>query len=477
MKGVISSGSDATSAAGAYALQHGGNAIDAMVASQLAAHVCEPMLTGFGGAGLATIRHEGIVYLVDMFTAMPGLGRDAIDYQMEKVVLDFGSTSQAFTVGEGAIAVPTIPQGLSSIHSQFGTLPMNVLANPAKELCRVGFKVSKACSYLLNLLYPIISRSPELSRWYLSRDGKPLKEGEVCKPKEMLADIEHFLSYGEKFFSAGLVKESLKTLHNSLLTKKDFQKYLIHTQISTPIKVNGLHLHLHDLPSAGREIFGAVKPLGISDPNELISKLSDAYLRFNRNSNIHAHHLKNLGNTTHISVADEAGNAASITTSLGETAGIVLPNTGIAMNNFLGEADVAHPILTQQAGNRLLTMCSPVILESQSLLLSLGSGGSSRIPGAILQVINNIIMGTSISEAVRASRFHTNCKDELIEILHEPISKSTSNTIQIKYPNIPIRSFPEPSLYFGGVHVAGVQDGQIVGAADGRRSGSTVIVR
>ena len=476
MKGAISSGSDATSAAGAYALRHGGNAIDAMVASQLAAHVCEPMLTGFGGAGLATIRHEGTVYLVDMFTAMPGLGRDAIDYQMEKVVLDFGSTSQAFTVGEGAIAVPTIPQGLSSIHSQFGTLPMEILANPAKELCRIGFKVSKACSYLLELLYPIINRSPQLSRWYLSREGLPLKEGELCKPREMLADIEHFLVYGKGFFSKGLVKDSIKTLHNSLLTKIDFEKYSTTIKLSTPIDLDRLQLHLHDLPSSGREILGAVRPLGISDPTDLISKLSDAYLKFNRNSNIHAQKLKSLGNTTHISVADEAGNAASITTSLGETAGIVLPNTGIAMNNFLGETDVAHPILTQQAGNRLLTMCSPVILESKDLLLSLGSGGSSRIPGAILQVINNIIMGSSISEAVCASRFHTKATDELIEILHEPIPKSLSDIIQIKYPDVPIRCFPEPNLYFGGVHVAGLQNGKIVGAADGRRSGSTVVV-
>ena len=53
-----------------------------------------------------------------------------------------------------------------------------------------------------------------------------------------------------------------------------------------------------------------------------------------------------------------------ITTSLGETSGIVLPGTGVAMNNFLGETDVTHPLLLKCPGQRLLTMCAPLIFYS-----------------------------------------------------------------------------------------------------------------
>ena len=57
-KGVVASGSMETSKAGEYALKLGGNAIDAIIAAQLAAHVCEPLLTGLGGSGLATVKQD-----------------------------------------------------------------------------------------------------------------------------------------------------------------------------------------------------------------------------------------------------------------------------------------------------------------------------------------------------------------------------------------------------------------------------------
>ena len=62
--------------------------------------------------------------------------------------------------------------------------------------------------------------------------------------------------------------------------------------------------------------------------------------------------------------------------------GVVLPDTGVAMNNFLGETDVAHPLLMQNPGQRIITMYAPVILQSPSQVYALGTGGSSRIPGA-----------------------------------------------------------------------------------------------
>ena len=476
MKGAISSGSIATSEAGAFALENGGNAIDAMIASQLAAHVCEPMLTGFGGAGLATIRHQGVVHLIDMFTTMPGLGRRSLDHKMDEVVLDFGSTSQTFTIGEGSISVPTVPQGLTLIHKRFGTLPMEVLAQPAVKLCQVGFTVSKSCAYLLNLLNPIIKRSSVLSKWYSSNNGRILQEGDVCRPIEMQRDIEHFLMYGEEFFTSGIVYESIKTLHNSLISKIDLTRYNPKMSLSQPLKKEGTSIHLHGLPSSGRNIIEGMNPWDIKTPIDTIEALSAAYLKFNKEANQHATQLKSLGNTTHISVIDEQQNAASITTSLGETSGIVLPNTGVAMNNFLGETDVAHPILTQNPGNRLLTMCAPVIVESDGNLLAMGSGGSSRIPGAIFQVLSNILKGHSISEAIQASRVHTQCTDQLLEIFHEPLAIEYVEEIKRQYSHSPVNSFPESNLFFGGVHVAGLQNGKIVGAADKRRSGATVLV-
>ena len=84
------------------------------------------------------------------------------------------------------------------------------------------------------------------------------------------------------------------------------------------------------------------------------------------------------GSTTHFSIADKSGNLVGFTSSLGETAGIIVPETGMIMNNLLGEDDVAPPEYSFKYGDRLLTMCCPSIIHTNAQWYSLGSPGSSR---------------------------------------------------------------------------------------------------
>ena len=478
MKGVVSSGSVYTSRAGVFALQEGGNAIDAMIASQLAAHVCEPMLTGFGGAGMATIRFEGEVYAVDMFTTMPGIDRSVAMPIMDNVILDFGTTTQTFTVGGGSIAVPTIPTGLTDIHRRFGTLPLEVLAKPAFKLCNEGFQITKACAYLLNLLKPIILMSQELSDWYITDKGETLKEQEFCKSIEMIQDLKHFLDYKDQFFNIGIYSKGVKTLHNSLLSNIDTDTYKTNISRSIPTQFKNWKIHSPNMPSLGGELIRFYQGWGTLDTSETLHHLTKSYRSIDGSRENYASNINSLGNTTHISTIDELGNAASITTSLGETAGIVLPGTGVAMNNFLGESDVVHPILMKHHGERMFTMCAPVILESENTIFSLGSGGSSRIPSAMIQVINRIINNQSVSDAVNSSRIHPYCTNNLLhEILLEPLRNSEIKQITDDNPNINLSVFDEQSLYFGGVHIAGLKDGVGVGIGDQRRSGCCLIYK
>ena len=154
------------------------------------------------------------------------------------------------------------------------------------------------------------------------------------------------------------------------------------------------------MPSIGGELVRFYQGWGHINPIDTLRHLTTSYLTIDGSREQYASNINSLGNTTHISTVDEYGNAASITTSLGETAGIVLPGTGVAMNNFLGETDVVHPLLMKHPGERMFTMCAPVILESEDTVFSLGSGGSSRIPSAMIQVINRIINHQSITDAV-----------------------------------------------------------------------------
>ena len=97
--------------------------------------------------------------------------------------------------------------------------------------------------------------------------------------------------------------------------------------------------------------------------------------------------------TTHISVIDRDGNAASASLSNGEGNGSIVGNFGFMLNNMLGEEDLTPEGLGNwREGVRLSSMMAPtIILEPDGTVIALGSGGSNRIRTAILQVAVNLL--------------------------------------------------------------------------------------
>ena len=116
-----------------------------------------------------------------------------------------------------------------------------------------------------------------------------------------------------------------------------------------------------------------------------------------------------LGSTTHISVLDDEGMCASVTCSNGSGSGVLVPGTGVILNNMLGEEDLNplgfHAIAP---GRRVPSMMAPtVVLRDGEIELGLGSAGSNRIRSAIVQtVVRAVEEGMSADEAVRAPRLH-----------------------------------------------------------------------
>src|SRR6185437_16321578 len=108
---------------------------------------------------------------------------------------------------------------------------------------------------------------------------------------------------------------------------------------------------------------------------------------------------------THISVVDAEGNAASLSCSLGSGSGVVIPGTGVFLNNMLGELDLAG---VQRPGTRLTSMMAPSIcFDRGRARLVVGSAGSARLRGAIMQVVvNSLARGMNVHEAVDAPRVH-----------------------------------------------------------------------
>jgi gamma-glutamyltranspeptidase/glutathione hydrolase len=160
--------------------------------------------------------------------------------------------------------------------------------------------------------------------------------------------------------------------------------------------------------------------------------------------------------------------AVSITASMGYGSGIVIPGTGIPMNNTLGEPELnpkGFHALTP--GERLISSMSPTVVSSpDGDLVSLGSPGASRIPTAILQtLINVVVFGLSLEAAVSAPRLHA--EGDLLAY-----ESGASKPDLSAYERV--LAYDEPSMFFGGVNAARrTPEGVFEAAADPRRAGGT----
>ena len=486
MKGVVSSGSTEATKAGLFALEKGGNAIDAAICAQLAAFVAEPLLTGFAGAGIASLRVDGELQLVDMFTTMPGMGREINSCEFEAIDIDFGPATQRFFVGLGSIATPTMPQGLIYLHKNFARLPLKTLVQPAIHLARNGFQASRGLETVVKLLFPIVMRSPVMERWF-GRQGRAIREGELCVLSEMEKDLYNFAHYGEELFQANDYRKALDAISNqTLLSREDIGEYSpkrrFHRtkdfcdhqiQLCSEPSIGGLILDdllepMHDIPSDPLG-FEAVQLLGArlravfgeqqSYSKTVLQRLTEQFIP------------NSSGFTTHLSVVDAEGNAIGITSSLGESAGVVLNNSGIILNNFLGEADVAPPMARTKAGRRLLTMCSPTLVTSASSndIMVYGSGGSNRIASAIFQgIVYSLAYDYPIEKVVSAPRMHVT--GDVLQLETFARSPKTILQLQENYGER-LREFSTPNMFFGGLHVAGINNGILSGMGDQRRAG------
>jgi gamma-glutamyltranspeptidase/glutathione hydrolase len=183
-----------------------------------------------------------------------------------------------------------------------------------------------------------------------------------------------------------------------------------------------------------------------------------------------------LGSTTHIAVLDAQGRACSVTASNGEGSGVVVPGTGIHLNNVMGEQDLnplgfhRHP-----AGRRMPSMMAPsVVMRDGEVELVLGSAGSNRIRSALLQTIVGVVdHGLSAREAVQAPRVHYEDGTlyaepgiDLAELLgsDSPVDVLNAETVR----------FHELNLFFGGVQAVLRRGDAIDGAGDPRRGGVAV---
>ncbi|RMF32511.1 MAG: gamma-glutamyltransferase, partial [Chloroflexi bacterium] len=179
-------------------------------------------------------------------------------------------------------------------------------------------------------------------------------------------------------------------------------------------------------------------------------------------------------NTTHISVVDRDGLVVSLTTTPGESAGFIVGDTGVTLNNLMGEADL-HPRGFHQdpPGIRLASMMAPtIVLKEGRPVLALGSGGSNRLRTAIFQVLNNLLdFPLSLERAVLAPRVHF---EE--GILHLEGGYNPQVADELEALGYRVNRWRQRNLYFGGVHAVAWRGDTIEATGDPRRGGAVAIL-
>lgn len=506
--GVIAAGHPETVAAGLAMFEAGGNAFDAAVACILAACVTEPGLTSLAGGGfLLAHTHTNHNILFDFFTQTPRYKCPISELNFYPVGVNFGRIIQEFHIGLGSMAVPGVWAGVIRVHETLGRLPFSLVAEPAIALAKQGVEVNSFQAYTFSsLLQPILLTTAE-GREIYAPEGDILKTGDRLIMNNFAQTLEALISGGmAEFYQGEIAQKLVRDCQNSggHLTLEDLQNYRVIEREPLTINYRGKTILTNPPPSAGGtliafalELLSAVDLSGIEfgsrqylelvktvmqltniartdrlDGNLYQDNITDTFLSSVSSYQqplIHA--VNKWGSTTHISVLDQEGNAASVTTSNGEGSGYMIPGTGIMVNNMLGEEDLNPLGFHLWPENvRISSMMSPTLVLNQGKPeVVMGSGGSNRIRTAILQVLLNLIdFNFSVEDAVNNPRFHweNHCLD--IEPGFDP---EIINTLDLSEQDI-VRLWPEKNMFFGGVHtLVKTADGQLFGAGDQRRSG------
>jgi gamma-glutamyltranspeptidase/glutathione hydrolase len=488
MGGIVAAGHPVTAEAGARVLREGGNAVDAAVAAMLTSWVAEPLLTGPGAGGyLLVAGADEPPTLLDFFVAAPGCDADCSRRgELLPILVDFGDAVQTFNVGPASCGVPGNPAGVAEAARRWGSIPLADLAAPAAALAREGVVVTATQAYLYEILGAILRTTPEAEALF-APGGELLAEGDRFRSVELGDAIALLGAEGATPFYDGAVADAIVDwvgARGGVLTRADLRAYEATSREPLRAGYRGRDVLTNPPPNAGGVLLamalGRLEPAPSPPPlarvvaamqaaqdertPEFTTGLADpAYVERFLSSR--------LGSTTHIAVVDGEGRAASVTCTNGEGSGVVVPGTGVHVNNIMGEEDLSPTGFHRAApGTRMPSMMAPtVVLRDGEVELVVGSAGSNRIRSAILQTIVGVVdHGLAARDAVEAPRVHPE-DGVLYAEPGVPVAELDGSGLEV------VR-FRDRNLFFGGVQAVerDAATGALTGAGDPRRGGVAV---
>ncbi|HEX6490249.1 MAG TPA: gamma-glutamyltransferase [Gaiellaceae bacterium] len=523
MRGAVAAGHPLTAEVGAEVLREGGNAVDACIAAAFASWVAESPLTGPGAGGFLLVRTaSGSVRLLDFFAAVPGRGLRASPHEMEEIDVEFDrDTSQIFRIGAASCAVPGAIAGLEAAHRAYARLPWARLLEPAVAAAREGVELTRPQAYLHAIL-DLILRHTEAGREVYGPGGTRLLAGARLVMPELATTLETLAEQGAAAFYQGELGRRVSRYvraEGGSITEADLAGYRVIARRPVRAAFAGHEFVSNPPPSSGGVLIGyalhlfarlgAGGPPGSAGAIALLAEVMREQTRARGGSFVSELYRGGLAGrlyqeerigaalgriserrpgrseragspgTTHVSVVDAAGNAASLTASNGSGSGVIVPGTGIHLNNMLGEYDL-NPAGNGRSGRgatsgrRLTSMMAPsLVLREERPRLVVGSAGSVRLRGAILQIVLNVALhGMSVSEAIDAPRIHVEEPHVHCEGGSDPAQLD-----RLESWGYELVRWRRRNLYFGGAAAVELRaDGSLAAAGDPRRGGHGVVV-
>jgi gamma-glutamyltranspeptidase / glutathione hydrolase len=520
MKGAVAAGHPLTAEAGARILAEGGNAVDACVAAAFVSWVAESPLTGPGGGGfmLVHLARDRSDRILDFFVAVPGHELSPSEgSEMVAVDVTFDErTSQVFLIGAPSCAVPGALAGLAVAHRRYGRLPWAELVTPAIETARNGVRLNAAQAFLHEIL-DVVLRSQEQGRQVYGQ-ACPLREGERIVMDELARTLEWLAVEGDEPFYRGELARRLSQAvreGGGRISAADLAAYRVVRRRPVRVPYRDAEFVSNPPPSSGGlliafalSVLDRLGPAHASGSAEGLAELAEvmrqasavrggsfrsdlfrggAVQRILADARVQAAARSasegrrssvaeplGLPSTTHISVVDGTGNAASLSASTGCGSGVFVPGTGIQLNNMLGEPDLNPAGGVARPGVRLTSMMAPsFVIAGGRPRLVVGSAGSIRLRAAILQIVVNVVdHGMTVREAIEAPRVHV--ENDVLQ-LEGGIDEDAAERLETW--GYRVARWSGRNLYFGGAAAVALRaDGLLEAAGDSRRNGAGVVV-
>lgn len=501
---AVSAASRPGADAGAAVADAGGNAVDAAVAATVTGMISDPGIIGPGAGCFVTVWPEsGDPVVIDGYAAMPGLGGRHAEFFGDRVHMEYGGGMDTL-VGPSSVAVPGVWAGVGKAAERFGAVPWGTIMEPAIELAATGFRLSGVSEAYLSYAHDAIyDRTPDSFSALHHTDGSRLADGDTVRIDGLADSLRTIALEGPSCFYTGSIGRRLLEAMGEWggsITAEDLESYEAIEREPIVVEIDGWRVATNPAPAIGGAVLAAMLLLaGKGGFKEWSSAGARALAEVQRSVLAYrAGHLDGtpdaptavsvllekarLGDyrglisspsTIHVSAVDTGGLACSITTSAGYGSGVMIPGTGLWLNNCLGEVELFPKGMEVFApGDRLASNMAPTIAAGpDGAVMAIGTPGASRITTSLAQVlINYVAFGMSVTEAVEHPRLHVEVFNGEPTIAYEP-------GIEIgAFDDFSLRRFPDLSMYFGGVGLAMYDSAAgLFEVADSRRTGATAV--